>query len=50
MDINNVPAHSIIELEMDTQHIMKLNESESFSVTLMDANHCPGAVMYLFEG
>lgn len=35
---------------MDKVHVMRLDLDETFNVTLIDANHCPGAVMYLFEG
>ena len=48
MDLKNVPSQYIRELEMNQPHIMYIGEA-SFNVTLLDANHCPGAVMYLFE-
>lgn len=35
---------------MNTPHVMTLDLDETFNVTLLDANHCPGAVMYVFEG
>ena len=40
----------IVDLEMNQAHVMKLDDNETFNVTLLDANHCRGAVMYLFEG
>ena len=40
----------IVGLETDKTHVMKLDAEETFNVTLIDANHCPGAVMFLFEG
>jgi DNA cross-link repair 1B protein len=49
-EINKVNEEYVIELEMGMNHIMKLNDVETFNVMLLDANHCPGAVMFLFEG
>lgn len=42
----------VVELEMDEEHWIYLDESkkEGVSVILMDACHCPGAVMFLFRG
>lgn len=39
-----LPAERIIPLSVDTLHCI-----DGVTVTLMDANHCPGACMMLFE-
>ena len=48
--LNNVPEDNIIALDLEKTYVMKLDEEETFNVTLINANHCPGAVMLLFEG
>ncbi|CDW85730.1 5 exonuclease apollo [Stylonychia lemnae] len=42
----------VVELEMDEEHWIYLDDQqqEGVSVMLMDAYHCPGAVMFLFKG
>ncbi|NWJ08384.1 DCR1B exonuclease, partial [Crypturellus undulatus] len=43
-----VPARWIRPLEVGQSHV--LGDGDAVTVTLLDSNHCPGSVMFLFEG
>ncbi len=43
-------ASTFTELNVGHRNEMKITEEIRFSVTPIPANHCPGAVCYLFEG
>ncbi|KAI0234710.1 5' exonuclease Apollo [Lamellibrachia satsuma] len=48
----SIDARFIHALEENESHIVPLDErgQETMTVTVINANHCPGAVMYLFDG
>ena len=47
-----IEKHLVRPLELNTFHIIRLDQTgkETMTVTLFDANHCPGSVMFLYEG
>ncbi|XP_019618438.1 PREDICTED: 5' exonuclease Apollo-like [Branchiostoma belcheri] len=48
----HIPPALVHPLGVGESHILALDETgqETMTVALFDANHCPGAVMFLFQG
>lgn len=45
-----IPKQQVVSLKLDEPHILSDGNGGYFNATLIDANHCPGSVMFLFEG
>jgi hypothetical protein len=50
IDFLKISTQYIEVLEVDKAYQFKLNDENHFQVELIDAKHCAGAVMYLFNG
>lgn len=50
--ISQLPDSIIHELEVGQSYLIPLDEgsNNNITVTVIDANHVPGAVMFLFQG
>ena len=47
-----IKPHLINVLNLNESHVIDITEcgDETITVSVIDANHCPGSVMYIFEG
>ncbi|XP_059150068.1 5' exonuclease Apollo-like [Physella acuta] len=45
-----LPTDLLVVLPLNQEKTIQICSSQSFTVTAFDANHCPGAVMFYFQG
>ena len=52
LDKYDLDPATVVALEIDETTLLPLNRSKTqqFSVTVIDANHCPGSAMFVFQG